>query len=169
MAFASAPDVSAVLGRPLSANETTAVATLLDMATAVLTEAASKDDAWATALNPIPTLFRAYTAQLAARALTNPAGATSSDERLGEYENRVNYANAVGLGMSLETSDILAIRRIVWGNVSETAEADGHGADILTHEIERRGPLAPLGSVDFPLGSHNDDPAYLLGGDTGAF
>jgi hypothetical protein len=64
IAFASAADVVARLGRPLTTQETSDLGFLLPMGAAVIADAASKDDGWVATLNPVPQIIRLLNAEL---------------------------------------------------------------------------------------------------------
>jgi hypothetical protein len=99
MAFASTEDVADWLGRDLTAAETPSVELLLDLATAMIADAAGENDAWAEALDPVPDVLRGLTLVQVARVMANPNGLRNIAENLGQF----NYSAAFrpeGLGLT---------------------------------------------------------------------
>ena len=86
MAFATVPDVATRQGRTFTTAEEDSVEVLLDYATAAIADAALKDDAWAEALDPVPTILKGLTIELVGRAMANHEGLTSMSEQIGSYQ-----------------------------------------------------------------------------------
>lgn len=125
MAFATPEDVATRLGRDMTELEAGTVEFLLDGATAVIAEAVDQDDAWATALTPVPTLLRVQAAELVVRAFGNPSGVLSLQETLGQYSHSTRYATVYeGGGLALTPTEELRLRRVVKGQLSGSARLD---------------------------------------------
>lgn len=122
MPFASSEDVEARLGRPLTSQDAAMAAALLDAATAVIAQAAGRDDQWAQTLSPAPDVIRYLTVELAVRVMTNPDGARSVSEQLGAYQHAQSFHDtAAGGGLLLTKTEELLVRRVVVGAVSGSA------------------------------------------------
>jgi hypothetical protein len=123
VAFATTQDVAARLGRELTEAEDEQAEYLLDAATSVVAEALGRDDAWADALDPVPTIVLVYTVELVVRAMGNPQGAASVQETLGQYSHSVRYDPGTA-GMVLTDLETLRLRRGVNGQLSGSARLD---------------------------------------------
>lgn len=82
--FAGVDDVAARLGFELSEQQRTAAAFLLPSATALIAVAAGKDDAWATALTPVPQVLRLVCVEAVVRVIANPEALASVTEQQGD-------------------------------------------------------------------------------------
>jgi hypothetical protein len=117
--FATADDVAARLGRELTAGETATVDYLLTMASAIIAEAAGKDDGWVVTLNPVPQLLRGLSVELTVRALANPNQLAQLREQLGSYSYAATFASDAG--MALKPVEVMLVRRTVHGATSGSA------------------------------------------------
>ena len=112
MAFATVTDVATRQGRTFTDAEEDSVEALLDYATAAIADAALKDDAWAAALSPVPTILKGLTIELVGRALANSEGLTSSSEQLGSYQYMKSY-NKDNPSFTLTNIERRIVRRAV--------------------------------------------------------
>lgn len=121
MAFATVEDVATRLVRTLSAEEGAAAEMLIEAATAVIADAAGKDDAWAAGLDPVPQMLRFLTIELVCRAMANPDALRSISKQLGSYQSTRSFRD---VGGSLLLSDVerLLVRRTVFGRTSGTVK-----------------------------------------------
>ncbi len=117
MAFATATDVATRQGRTFTTAEAAAVADLLDYATAAIADAALKDDAWAAALTPVPTILKGLTIELVGRALANYEGLTSLQEQVGSYQLMKSYNKEATSPFILTAIERRIVRRTV-GNLN---------------------------------------------------
>ena len=85
---------------------------LLDFATAAIADAALKDDAWAAALSPVPTILKGLCVELVGRALANPKGLTSGSKQLGQYQSMESY-NKENPAFTLTAIERRIVRRTV--------------------------------------------------------
>ena len=120
IAFATVDDVVARLGRPLQPTEDNEAPFLLNMAAAVIADAAGYDDGWAARLNPVPQLLRLLSVILVCRGLQNPSEFTMIDEQIGSYHLKTQRA------MSFELSDaeVLMVRRAVHGRTTDSVDIE---------------------------------------------
>lgn len=119
MAFATAEDVATRLGRDLTSEEGAQADFLLETATGVIAGACGKDDAWAAALSPVPTIVKGMCVELVVRVMSNPASVRSQSEQLGQYQHSESYRDgAQGGGMLLASWEELAIRQAVFGRTT---------------------------------------------------
>lgn len=117
MAFATVDDVARRLGRAsLSESETLMAEALLDAATAVITEAAGKDDAWVEALDPVPKILKVVCVELVVRVMENPGQAARFQEQLGEYSHSQSFRAAAEGGGLLLTDPERELVRIAAGS-----------------------------------------------------
>lgn len=123
MAFASVDDIANRLGRDLSGGETTSVELLLEGATAVIANAADKDDDWATDLEAatVPRILKFVCIEAVCRALANPSSLQSLQEALGQ----ASYSARFGPGLMLTDSEQLLVRREVYGTGSGSSRPEG--------------------------------------------
>ena len=111
--FATVAEVQTRQGRTFTASETSAVDLLLEMATAAIAAAADKTDAWAAALDPVPTILKGLTIELVGRALANPSGLHSQSETLGSYSNSQSFSKEVPAAFVLTNLERRVVRRTV--------------------------------------------------------
>jgi len=131
MAFATAEDVATRLGRVLTATEAATAEMLIEAATAVIAEAASKNDAWATALTPVPQFLHFLCVELVVRSMANPEALTRFQEQLGAYSSTKAFQSpASGGGLMLAEWEVNAVRRTVYGTLSGSARVESLADDI---------------------------------------
>lgn len=119
--FATSSDVVTVLGRALTAQETSDVPGLLSMAASAIADAAGYDDGWALTLSPVPQRLRWMSAELVKRALVNRTGATSIRQQVGSYSYAATWDT---VGMILSDAEVLMIRRAVHGRTTDSVHVD---------------------------------------------
>lgn len=117
MAFATAEEVATRQGRTLTDAETAAVTALLDYATAAIADAALKDDAWASALDPVPTILKGLCIELVGRALANYEGLTSTSQTLGAWSQSKSFNKEASTAFVLTETERKVVRRTV-GNLN---------------------------------------------------
>jgi hypothetical protein len=129
--FASKEEVAKRLARSLSAAEEEAAELLLELATSMVAEAVGKDDAWAEQLDPVPKVLRLVTLEATARAMANPEGLSSFEERLGAHSYSKSFrAQAEGAGLMLTKQERLMVRRVVRGSNSASPRVDSLASDL---------------------------------------
>jgi hypothetical protein len=134
-AFATAADIAARRGVALTDTQEEMAELLVIAATAVITDAAGKTDAWAAALDPVPGMLRFLCIEVAARAMANPDGLRSLGEQLGAYQSSMSYRDvAAGGGLMLTTVEQLLVSRVVHGRTSGSARARSVVNDLLDDE-----------------------------------
>lgn len=126
MAFATADDIASRLGRALGVSETAPVDLLLELATGAIAAAADRDDDWAAALSPVPTMLKAICIELVVRALANPQNLDSMQEGLGAHQYSVRFRQAGILPTEMEER---IIRRTVYGTNAASTRAN----DLANH------------------------------------
>lgn len=85
MAFATSQDIETRVGRDLTTAELAQAGQLLDAATAIMAEAAGKDDDWADELSPVPQILKTVCIEIVSRVLDNPSNLDSFRESIGAY------------------------------------------------------------------------------------
>src|SRR5688500_9821292 len=129
--FASTQDVEARLGRELTDAEEDQYEYLIEAASAVITEAIGKSEAWAEDLDPVPNLLRIVATDVAIRARGNPTGARSEQETLGVYSHSTSYKDDGG-GLWLSSIEQLLVRRATNGGMSGSVQVDSL---VYEHEL----------------------------------
>lgn len=124
MAFATPQDIATRLGRDLEAIPAAMADQLLDAATAVIAEAAGRDDTWAETVDPVPAMLRFVAIEVVARAMANPNGVRSESEQLGTYQHSQAFRDDGG-GLWLTTTERLLVRRAVYGTLSGSSRPTG--------------------------------------------
>lgn len=117
MAFATTTDLAALLGRTFTDDEETQAALLLDLSTGAIAAGVDKDDDWAGALDPVPSVLRALCLAVARRVMVNPAGARSQSEQLGAFQHSESFTDG-SAELMLTDIETLAARRAVYGTNS---------------------------------------------------
>ena len=106
---------------------------LLELATLAIAGACDKDDAWASALTPVPAIVRVTCIEAAVRVLVNPTGARSVSQQLGSYQRSESFhANfdPAAAGIQLTDAEELRVRRAVFGTSSGSSQARSVASDI---------------------------------------
>lgn len=125
--FATAADIAARLGRPLtSAEEDTQVPLLLDIATGLIAESVGRDQAWADdqiADADAPATYRLICIEVVLRGLQNPAGVESQTETLGAYSHTQRYGSgdAAAFGLDLTDAEERRLSRAAYGTNAASA------------------------------------------------
>jgi hypothetical protein len=131
MAFASVDDIAVRLeAAPLSNTSEAAAEMLLKLATAIIAQAVDKDDEWAAALTPVPTILRALTVELVCRAMASPQGLASASETLGAYQRSETYRRDLSSALLLTDMEEKLARRTVLGQRSGTAQMKSLASDL---------------------------------------
>lgn len=131
MAFATGEDVATRLGRDLTADETAQAEFLTELATGLIAGACGKNDAWAAALTPVPSILNLYCVELAVRSMPNPTGLASQTESLGQYSHTERFRDsAAGEAMALTDLEERVIRRAVFGTNSGSAKTESIATEI---------------------------------------
>ncbi|MDP2710797.1 MAG: hypothetical protein Q8O56_06225 [Solirubrobacteraceae bacterium] len=125
VALATLHDLATRLGKQpagLTAEQAAQGELLLALATGVIADAAGKPVDWAATLDPVPAILRAVCVELAARVMSNPAGARSSSEQLGLYRHSESFAaeHGVTLGLLLTNTERQLVRRAANGRMFAT-------------------------------------------------
>lgn len=129
--FATTEELAARAGRTFTDAEVLQAEGLLAAATAVISDAAGKTEAWAATLSPVPNMLRFLCIELANRVLANPDGLRSSSEQLGAYQNSRSFRDAAaGAGLLLSTVEELLVRRTVYGRTTGSAKTESIVNDI---------------------------------------
>lgn len=116
MAFATTSDVSSRLGRTLTAAETDSAALTISIVQSLIAAEAGRDDAWATALSPVPAYFRALCIEKAISAIANPSNIASTSETLGAFSHSETYPRAQDGGALLSDEESTQVRRVIYGS-----------------------------------------------------
>jgi len=126
VAFASADDVAARLGRgTLTAAETAQAELLLDLAAAAIEAATERTETQIRAITPLPPILRVVSIELAVRAMTNPAGLSSRSETVGGASVSERYRDNPGGDLYLNDRETTLVREAVLGPLSGTALVKG--------------------------------------------
>lgn len=128
MAFATAEDVAARLGRALTDTETTQVEADLTAATAIIADAASKSEAWA-ATYAAPEIIKFLAVRVVIRAMANPQAFGSTTEQLGAYSYTQRFRDQGGDLLLTKAEQLLASRAINGSN-SGTARLESQMEDV---------------------------------------
>lgn len=139
MAFATTQAVERRFGRTLTDDEKATADQLLEFATALIAEAASKDDAWAAELDPIPIVLVGLCTSMVHRVMANPTQAASVREQLGAYSIAQNFRD---VGMELAPTEEQIVRRVVHGRTSASSRPDSGFGE--SEELLRAGQGPPL-------------------------
>ena len=135
MAFATVPDVATRQGRTFTTAEEDSVEVLLDYATAAIADAALKDDAWAEALDPVPTILKGLTIELVGRAMANHEGLTSMSEQIGSYQYMKSFNKEATAAFTLTNVERRIVRRTVGSlnyDVRTPTYTEGYLEDLVS-------------------------------------
>lgn len=130
--WVTADDVARRMLRELTTGEALGVEQLIESATALIAEAAGKDDAWALALDPIPQALKALTLEVVSRVLGNPELLDIQQEQVGSYSYRTTFGrNPDGQpGIMLSDEEGRLARRIINGINSGSAHLESIPEDV---------------------------------------
>lgn len=119
MAFATTADVEARLGRSLTDEETTQAQAVIDDVTGLIADAASRDQDWADALDPVPVALKALCVKKAITAIANPIGLASESETLGQYQHSQTFPRSNdGVGVFLTEAEERRVNWAIYGSNS---------------------------------------------------
>lgn len=128
MAFATSQDVETRVGRDLTTAEIGQAGQLLDAATAIMAEAAGKDDEWAADLDPVPQVLKTVCIEIVARVIDNPSNLDSFRESIGAY----SYSKDFRAGYLMPTPpERDLIRRVVGTATTGSPRMDSYIKDIF--------------------------------------
>jgi hypothetical protein len=136
--FATVEDVATRQGKTLTEAEEESVDFLLTVATAVIADAAGKDDAWAAALDPVPTILKGLTVELVGRAFANPSGLTSLQEQVGSYQYMQSFNRDLPAAFVLTDIERRIIRRTV-GTLNYEVRTPTSAEEFLEEVLETEG------------------------------
>jgi hypothetical protein len=124
--LASAADVATRLATDLSERQEDQIDVLLDAATALILEAAGKDDAWLADQDPVPQVLRWVCVEVVCRGMVNAQGLASESKTLGQFSYQRSYGNGAAgrSSLLLSQTDRLLIKRAVWGTNTATARTE---------------------------------------------
>lgn len=118
-AYATSEDVTARLGRDLTDAEAASVDFLLEAAGGLIREALLKPEDWEP--DPVPSVFRFLSVEVACRIFANPESAGLILERLGAHEHRLDFRGVDGSGgLFLSPAEIRRLRMAVYGRTTES-------------------------------------------------
>lgn len=126
MAYASADDVAARLGRgPLTAEQTAQAELLLELAAAAIQSETERTDEQIRAIDPLPPILRVVSLEVAVRGMTNPAGLVSRQETVGAASVAERFRDNGGGDAYLNDREARLVREAVLGSLSGTAIVNG--------------------------------------------
>jgi hypothetical protein len=134
VAFATVTDVATRQGRTFTSVEEDSVEVLLDYATASIADAALKDDDWAAALDPVPTILKGLCIELVGRAMANSEGLTSLSEQIGSYQYQKSFGRDNSAAFTLNAIERRIVRRTV-GNLNYEVRTPTATEDYLENLV----------------------------------
>lgn len=162
MAFASLNELAIRLGRSSSSDLTAAQQAqgtqLLDTASDLITIAVDRDSGWVADLvttTPAYRLLRAVCLEMAHRVMTNPAGARSESETLGQHQHSISFTDGSHL-LQLTDREEKLVRRAAVGATSGSAALESLATVVAASRPLPIGVLADAGSDDPPLYTWTD-------------
>lgn len=132
LAFATTQDLGARLGREFSTDAQTEQAEmLLDLASSAIADAMGLSLEEAESLGDQPKVWWVVCIECAARALSTPAGARSTQETLGQYSRSTTYSiDAADAGVMLTDREKRMVQRAVYGSTSGSARVPSIADDL---------------------------------------
>lgn len=124
MAFATTDDVATRLGRSLTAAEEAMAEQVIEIVEAQIIDAVDKDAAWATALNPVPPLFKALCVEKVIVVGSNPNGLAAESKTLGQASQSRTYQRSNDAGIFLTIEEERRVRLVVFGTLVGSARVD---------------------------------------------
>lgn len=122
MGFATARDVSLRLGRDLSEFEIAQVELLIKLAMMSIYSSLSVPQQFQPPSDSLGFL-QLITIELVARSMANPSGMSQHSEQLGSYSyTDIYHRNVMAPGMLLTNQEELAVRALVFGTTTESAQ-----------------------------------------------
>lgn len=128
MAFADASDLETRTGRTFTTAQTATAELLVDLASELVADACGKTVA-ALSESYAPVL-RIVTIEVASRAMANPDGLASSNERLGAWAATKNFREA---GLSLTDLEERLVRRAVFGSNSGSSRPTSTATEVYDY------------------------------------
>lgn len=99
------------MGRDLSPSEKRAARAAIESVSALVLQAAGKDEEWAEGLDSTPEAFKVICVEKAVLRLANPAGLESQTETLGSYSHTERYGeNGSHRSLALTRSERARVR-----------------------------------------------------------
>ena len=129
MAFATPSDVSVRLGRALTDAEEAFAEAIIDDVTGLIAEHLGEDDAWATALDPVPRTFKTICVEKAILLGSNPNGLAARSETLGSSSESETFRRESG-GIALSDEEELKIRRAYYGSNSGSSRPESTATEV---------------------------------------
>lgn len=135
MAFATTADVATRLGRALTAAEQAMAQQVIDSVTAQISAVVNEGSEWATALDPVPEVFKSLCIEKVIYIGSNPNGIASESETLGAYTHSQTFPRSMdSYGVLLTDEEKRSVRQAVWGvvrSVSLESPYSGTNASAL--------------------------------------
>lgn len=133
MAFATAEDVATRLGRDLSAAEEALAEYVIDSVTGEIVDAVDQDADWATALTPVPSVFKTLCVEKVVVVGTNPNGLASESKTLGQASQSRTYQRSNDDGIFLTDSEKRKVREAYYGTLSGTSRTRSALDDVFDY------------------------------------
>jgi hypothetical protein len=119
LAFATTSDIAVRLKETtLSAEDEASAALLLELATAIIADAAGKSEDWANELDPVPRVLWGLTIELVCRAMASPQGLVSATETLGARSRSESYRRDLSSALVLTPQEERLVRSAVYGTLA---------------------------------------------------
>ena len=131
MAFATAADVEARLGRDLTVAEEAAAEAVIETVTGLVLEVAGTAES-----SPVPTYYTALAVEKAVGAISNPSNLASESETLGAHTHAQTFPRSLDLGVFLSEREEYQVRRIANGLVSSSTRTHALPHDVYVTESE---------------------------------
>lgn len=135
MAFATVGEVETRLGRELTETETNQIESLIDGATAIVTQAAGRNDAWADSFGdgsgetPLPQIIKTVTIELVARVADNPSTLKSISETVGSYQVSKTYGDITGF--ELTPAEKMMVGRAANGSTVTSVDVPSFVSEVI--------------------------------------
>jgi hypothetical protein len=143
-ALAKATDVETRLCRPLSPAESAAADAVMTTVTGLIVDCAGRDEAWATALDPVPEALKSLCVEKAVGVISNPGNLTNQSETIGTYTLSQGFAKSESSAIYLTPFEERLVSRAVYGTTTASSLPEG----MFDREIELS---------DFPFVEVNED------------
>ena len=128
MAFATADDVAARLGRELTIAEENLVEAVVEQVTDLIADAVGQDADWAADLDPVPAVLTAICVEKAIAVGSNPNGVASRSETLGSFSSSETFRKDSGLYLT-PLEERLA-RRAVLGRLAGSSRPESTADEV---------------------------------------
>lgn len=123
MAFATASDVAARLGRALTDAEETQAESALTALDGLIRDAVDRDADWTP--DPVPAAFKELSIQKAISVVVNPHNVAAHTKSLGAASRSETFPRAQDLGLFLSEAEGRALRSALWGSSSGSSSPRG--------------------------------------------